>query len=507
MIANPSNLLAHHADRRPDSLALEFEGRCLTWDELHRRVSVSAAALGQAGVHEGDVVGVLLHNSLWPIEIMFAVAHLGAVYMPLNWRLAGPELRYILDHSEAKLLVTESEFQEISELGGEEKPRVVSVDPSSRWQEFEELRSAGGAVPDPAEVAQDQLARLMYTSGTTARPKGVMVTFGNIAAKNLAHIVEFGIGRYHRNLVSGPLYHTAALDGTTTTFLEVGAPTFILRRFDVEATLAAIERHRITHVWLAPVMINAILRDPRLTEFDLSSLELLMNGGEKLPLHLIERCLSAFENAWLADGYGMTETVSGDAYLDAHHTIEKRGSVGKPVYNAEIRIVDPFDRPVEPGVAGEIVMRGPKVCRGYFKDAEATANAMRGGWLHTGDVGLVDEDGFLFIVDRLKDMIKTGGENVASLEIERVVYEHPSVSDVAVVGKDDPEWLEVPVAFVVRRDETLDQADLLEFCRARLASFKVPKEVHFVAELPRNPSGKILKRELRDRVRGEVTSP
>jgi acyl-CoA synthetase (AMP-forming)/AMP-acid ligase II len=516
MIANPAQVLAHHADRHTDELALVSEALSLTWSELHERVQLTAGALTALGVGPGDPVAVLLHNSTWPIELMYASAHIGAVYMPLNWRLAGPELNYIINHAQAKLLVSEHELAGLVREAGELcVAETVSVDGNCGWSELETVRAGSATMATAVEVERDQLARLMYTSGTTARPKGVMISFGNIEAKNLAHIVEFGICRAHRNLVCGPLYHTAALDGTTTTFLQVGGPTFIMRRFDPLMVFDAIERHGITHVWMAPAMINAVLREKTLLERDLRSVELLMNGGEKMPVPLIQRTLDAFPNAWFADGYGMTETVSGDAYLGSAFTLSKLGSVGKPVLNVELMIVDDADQPVPVGTSGEIVMRGPKVCTGYFRDPEASALTFRGGWLHTGDVGVIDEDGFLFIVDRLKDMIKTGGENVASLEVERVIQQHPAVSEVAVIGRPDPQWSEVPVAYVVCPAEPPSEEELLDFCRERLASFKVPNAIRFVDELPRTPSGKVLKRDLRasdvselgGAAQGEVVSP
>jgi acyl-CoA synthetase (AMP-forming)/AMP-acid ligase II len=247
-------------------------------------------------------------------------------------------------------------------------------------------------------------------------------------------------------------------------------------------------------------MVNAVLRVEDIDRYDLSSVRVLVDGGEKMPLQLIERVLRAFPNAWFADAYGLTETVSGDTFLDKGRVTEKLGSVGKPVLHTEIRIVDELDRPVAPGVHGEIVVRGPKVCKGYWRDAEATARAFRGGWFHTGDVGYLDDDGYLYVVDRLKDVIISGGENIASLEVERVIYSHDDVVEAAVVGSPHPRWNEVPVAYVVIRPGSTVGAEALDrFCAERLARFKSPKAFRFVDELPRNPSGKVLKRELRER--------
>jgi acyl-CoA synthetase (AMP-forming)/AMP-acid ligase II len=347
-------------------------------------------------------------------------------------------------------------------------------------------------------VAADNIHRLMYTSGTTGRPKGVMITHANLAWKNLAHIIEFGFTGADLGLACGPLYHVGALDLTTTSLIAAGATVIIHRSFDAAAVVEELERSQVSTVWLAPAMVNAIMALPDVGGHDLSSVRLIINGGEKMPIPLIERIQRTFPSAWFADAYGLTETVSGDTFLDRDSIITKLGSVGRPCLYLELEIWDERGGSVPPGTSGEIVMRGPKVFPGYWRDLEATAAAFAGGWFHTGDIGVRDEDGYLFIVDRLKDMIVSGGENIASSEVERVLYEHASVLEAAVVGRPDDRWGETPVAFVVVRDGAeVTAEELVEHCRARLARYKVPREVTFLDALPRNPSGKVLKRELR----------
>ncbi len=339
----------------------------------------------------------------------------------------------------------------------------------------------------------------MYTSGTTGRPKGVMITHANLAWKNFAHIVEFGFTNADLGLACGPLYHVGALDLTTTSLIAAGASTLIHRVFEARAVVDEIERSRVTVVWLAPAMVRAIMALPDIEARDLSSVRVIINGGEKMPIPLIERVQRTFPAAWFADAYGLTETVSGDTFLDRDSLVRKLGSVGRPCLYVELDVVDEHGESVPTGARGEVVLRGPKVFKGYWRDPEATATAFAGGWFHTGDVGVRDDDGYLFIVDRLKDMIVSGGENIAGSEVERVLYEHESVVEAAVVGRPDERWGEVPVAFVVlTTGASTTPEDLIEHCRARLARFKVPKHVTLVAELPRNPSGKVLKRELRD---------
>jgi acyl-CoA synthetase (AMP-forming)/AMP-acid ligase II len=289
-----------------------------------------------------------------------------------------------------------------------------------------------------------------------------------------------------------------ALDLTTTTLIAAGATVIVHRQFDAAAVVDELERSRVTTVWLAPAMVNAIMALPDVEQRDLSSVRVIINGGEKMPIPLIERIQRTFPSAWFADAYGLTETVSGDTFLDRASIIAKLGSVGRPCLHLELDVWDEEGRSMAPGERGEIVLRGPKVFQGYWRDAEATERAFAGGWFHTGDIGVRDEEGYVWIVDRLKDMILSGGENIAGSEVERVLYEHPAVLEAAVVGQPDPKWGEVPVAYVVLREGAEATADeLVEHCRSQLAKFKVPKAVSFLAALPRNPSGKVLKRELR----------
>jgi acyl-CoA synthetase (AMP-forming)/AMP-acid ligase II len=322
----------------------------------------------------------------------------------------------------------------------------------------------------------------------------------NLAWKNYAHIAEFGLTGADVGLACGPLYHVGALDLTTTSLIAVGATTIIHGTFDAERVVDEIEGSRVTTVWMAPSMVRSVLDLPRVEERDLSSVRLLIGGGEKMPIPFIERLQRAFPSAWFADAYGLTETVSGDTFLDRASTRTKLGSVGRPCQYLELEIWDEHGTPLPPGERGEVVLRGPKVFKGYWRDLEATSVAFAGGWFHTGDIGLKDDDGYVYIVDRLKDMIVSGGENIASSEIERVLYEHEAVLEAAIVGRPDTRWGEVPVAYVVvHAGATTTPDELVEHCRGQLARFKVPKAVVLIDALPRNPSGKVLKRELRDR--------
>jgi fatty-acyl-CoA synthase len=499
---NWCNVLTHHAGRTPDKVLTLFEGEAVTYGAMARHVAALAGGLAGRGVGPGDVVAILSYNCPEFLEALFAANHLGAIAMPINWRLAAPEVRYILDHSGARALVCDVALLHLADeatSGLDESLVRVSMSPvdTTGWTSLGDLRVRSQGA-QPVAAAGDDVHRLMYTSGTTGRPKGVMLTHANLAWKNLAHIVEFGFTSADLGLACGPLYHVGALDLTTTSLIAAGATTIVHRAFDAAAVVDEVECSRVTAVWLAPAMVNAIMSLPDIEQRDLSSIRVVINGGEKMPIPLIERIQRVFPSAWFADAYGMTETVSGDTFLDRESIITKLGSVGRPCLYLELDLWDEDGTTVPAGEQGEIMMRGPKVFKGYWRDEEATVAAFTDGWFHTGDIGVRDEDGYLFIVDRLKDMIVSGGENIASSEIERVLYEHDAVLEAAVVGRPDARWGEVPVAFVALRpgaDATPDA--LIAHCQAQLARFKVPKEVTFVEALPRNPSGKVLKRELR----------
>ena len=498
-------VLEHHARRRPDAPLAVSDGRTVSYCEILAWTRHLAAGLADRGVDRGDVVGLLSYNSLEFLATIFAANTLGAVAMPVNWRLAGPELRYLLEHSGARAFVCDADLVELGEAAsaGLDQPlaRVIVPTPevtgAGGWEPFDAL-AAADPVGERTPTGGDDVHRLMYTSGTTGRPKGVMITHANLAWKNHAHVTEFGFTADDVGLACGPLYHVGALDLVTTTMIAVGATTIVHRSFDAARVVDEIERSRVSLVWMAPAMLRAVLDEPGVEERDLSSVRAIIAGGEKLPIPFIDRLERTFPSAWLADAYGLTETVSGDTFLDRASVRTKLGSVGRACLYLDLEIWDEQGMPVPAGERGEVVLRGPKVFAGYWRDPEATERAFAGGWFHTGDVGTKDDDGYVYIVDRLKDMIISGGENIAGSEVERVLDEHAAVLEVAVVGRPHERWGEVPVAYVVPRPDARPTADeLIEHCRSQLAKFKVPADVVFLDALPRNPSGKVLKRELR----------
>ncbi|WP_031468465.1 acyl-CoA synthetase [Sciscionella sediminilitoris] len=495
---NFAAVLDHNTGRYPDKTVLTMGGTRLTNRDLHSRVNALAASLLELGIAQGDNVALLMYNHVEFVETILALNRIGAAFLPLNYRLSPAEWEYILGNAEASAIVTEEEFADVvAEIPLAQ--RILLGRGRAGWKSYDELiaRNLGARVP-VVPVEPHDLQRLMYTSGTTSRPKGVCISHDNLLYKNLAHIVEFGITSADTTLVCGPLYHVGALDLPGIGTLHAGGSLILTRKFDAAEVLELIEGERPSNIWLAPSMMNALLQRPDIAERDTSSIRFIIGGGEKMPVPLIERIRAAFPSAWFSDAYGLTETASGDTFNDAEHMLAKAGSVGKPVVHLRVRIVDGNGAEVPQGRLGEITLSGPKVFGGYWRDAEATAKAIRDGWFHTGDVGRVDEDGYLYVEDRKKDMIVSGGENIATPEVERVLYEHPDVLEAAVIGVAHERWGEVPKAFVVlRQGAALEAAELIAFCRERLAKFKAPAEIQFLDELPRTPSGKVLKRDLR----------
>jgi fatty-acyl-CoA synthase len=489
---NLSSFVAFHARQTPGRCALKYRDEEITYAAFERRIGIVGGWLASRGIGPDDVVAVLMKNSAAFLDIAFAASHIGAIFLPINYRLASDEIAYIVENSGARLLIADEEF-DASAAG---PAPIVLVDVAAQSNA---TRLAPDAKPATAHRRRtSDLMRLMYTSGTTDRPKGVMLTYENIYWKSADHVLALGLSRDTRLLVAGPLYHVGALDLPGIAVLWQGGMLSIQRDFDAAQCLAAIEADRLNAAWLAPVMTTSMLTHQNRGRYDVSSLRWAIGGGEKTPEARIRAFSQYFTNARYIDAYGLTETGGGDTFMQPGLEIAKIGSTGRPVAHVEIEIRDDAGRRVAPGENGEICLRGPKVTPGYWKDPEKTAAAFFGDWFRSGDVGYLDEDGFLYLTDRKRDMIISGGENIASSEVERVIYELPQVREVAVIGMPDQRWGERPVAVVVLADSTtLELPDLTAHCRKRLASFKVPKQLIIRDRLPRNPSGKVLKRVLR----------
>ena len=493
-----SSFIAFHAGQNPARCALKYRGEEISYGEFHDRIRRVGGWLAARGIGPDDVVAVLMKNSAAFLDIAFAVSHIGAVFLPINFRLSADEVAYIVENSGARVLIADDELA--STATG---PAPVVLLDGAMQANAARLAPEGKLAPACYRRPSD-LMRLMYTSGTTDRPKGVMLSYDNMYWKSAAQSIALGLNRDTRLLVVGPLYHVGALDLPGIGVLWQGGMLSIQRNFDAEQTLAAIDGDKLTAAWFAPVMTAGLLACPTRDRYDVSSLRWAIGGGERTPEARIRTFSQYFTNARYIDGYGLTETCGGDTLMEAGREIEKIGSTGRPIAHVEIEIRDDAGKQLPPGENGEICLRGPKVTRGYWKDPAKTAASFAGDWFRTGDIGYLDEDGFLFLTDRKKDMIISGGENIASSEVERVIYELPQVREVAVIGLPDERWGEKAVAIVVLAEGAgLELSDLADHCRTRIAGYKVPKKLIVSDSLPRNPSGKVLKRILREELEDE----
>lgn len=498
---NLSSFIRAHARDTPNRVAISYEGRETDYATLYRSVRAVAGLLRGHGIGPDLTVAILMKNSPAFIQVAMAASHLGAISLPINFRLSAEEVAYIAGDAGAKLFVVDAE---LAQLVPEGLPRIVVTREAQR--DAAVLASGEPAQDEPATREPGDLLRLMYTSGTTDRPKGVMHSYENFYFKCADNLIALGLGPQTRLLVVGPLYHVGAFDLPGVGVLWAGGMMSIQREFDAEATLALIERERLNAAWLAPVMTTALLTCPDAARFDLSSLEWVVGGGERTPESRVVQFGQMFRNARYIDAYGLTETCAGDTMMPRGYELTKLGSAGRALMHLAIAIRDDDGNDLPTGAEGEICLRGPKVTSGYWNDPDKTAAAFfPGGWFRTGDVGYLDAEDFLFITDRKKDMIISGGENIASSEVERAIQMLPEVLECAVIGVPDDRWGERPVAFLVLRSgAALEEDALRAHCRAELAGFKVPDRFIFREDLPRNASGKVLKRELRDEVLGSL---
>lgn len=493
-MVNLSAAILRWARAEPTRPSLMYRDQRLGYGELAARVAATAGSLRARGIGDGDIVALLMKNSAGFIELALAVSHLGAVLLPINYRLGADEVEYIVGHAGVKLLLADEELRELAGGFG----NVVFVDEAAQ-SDSRRLGPVAEPVWEPQVRRAEDLFRLMYTSGTTDRPKGVIHSYANYHWKCLDHIAVLGLHGGERLLVVGPLYHVGAFDLPGLAVLQMGGMLAVQREFEPEETLALIARERLTAGWMAPVMLNRLLALPDRERFDVSSFRWQIGGGERTPEERIRKFSSLFKSGRYIDGYGLTESCSGDTLMEAGREIEKIGSTGRALPHVEIRICDDDGRQLPSGEAGEICLRGPKVTSGYWRDPEKTAASFHPGqWFRTGDIGYLDGEGFLFLTDRKKDMIISGGENIASSEVERVLYQLPQVLEAAAVGLPDERWGErVAAVVVLRPGTTLSLEELQSFCRGKLGGFKLPKELVLRETLPRLPSGKVLKRVLR----------
>lgn len=496
---------------RPDKTAIVFEGERLSYAELDRRSSRVANTLIAAGLKPGGRVAHLGKNTLAYFELLFGVAKAGGVMVGINWRLAPPEVRFILEDADAHILFADEALFSVADealkgRGGIEQAIALDGDHAG-WLAFADWRDAADDADPRVAVDPGDVVFQMYTSGTTGHPKGAEIThFAAVAPRGRDHMIAEGEG-WHRwtgeevQLVQAPVFHLTgnvwALIG-----LAAGAALVVHQEFDIARILADIEGEGITHAIFVPAMMLAILQHPRAAETDYSRLKTIYYGASPIPLDLLRKAVAVF-GADFIQLYGMTEIGGSATWLPpgAHDPAgenPRMRSAGKPFPWAEIKIVGPQGEALPPGAVGEVAIRIDTLMRGYWKRPEATEQSIREGWFFTGDAGYLDSDGFVYIHDRVKDMIISGGENIYPAEVESALFGHPAVKDVAVIGVPSEKWgEEVKAVVVAKPGAEVGEADLIAYARERIAGYKCPKSVDFVEALPRNATGKLLKRELR----------
>ena len=501
--------VARHARMTPERVAFRFLGVDTTWAQLHERVHRLAGALERRGVQRGDRVALLTLNRTEFFEAVLATNALGAIAVPVNFRLTPPEVAFIVRDCGARAVFTETALAPLVAAVRAEVPELSLVvrmgpanpaDPSSDVLAYDDLvaEDTQAAVRD---LPEDTVALILYTSGTTGHPKGAMLSHGNLAAQSLTCIRAFASHPDDIAMMAAPSFHVAAL-GAVAPNLQLGIRTVIhpLREFSPTDVLEAWERERVTTVFLVPAQWQAVCAEPSAPTRDLA-LRCISWGAAPASDSLLRRMSEVFPDARNVAVFGQTEMSPITCVLDGEDALRKLGSVGRVVPTVEAMVVDPVMDPVPVGEVGEIVYRGPTLMQGYWGNPEATREAFAGGWFHSGDLVRQDDEGFVWVVDRTKDMIISGGENIYCAEVENAIAEHPDVVEVAVVGRPDERWGEVAVATLSLRPgaSPMTSEELRGFLTGRLAAYKHPTDVHVVEALPRNASGKVVKAQLRQR--------
>jgi len=500
----------------PDKVAIVFEGKRYTFSQLNERVNRLANGLSSLGVNKGDRVALLQVNCNQCVETYFAVAKLGAIYVPLNFRVKGNELTYMLNSAEANTLFVGERYIDLINSMRPDLTSVhhfISIDSKHNGMlYYEDLVSSSPAEEVVTEIDDSDTTILMYTAGTTGVPKGVMLSHSSFGIYVLENVTPADPELEERNILTVPLYHVAGIQAMMAAIY--GGRTLVTQRqFEAKEWLGLVEKEKANRVMMVPTMLKQLIDHPDFNNYDLSSLRVITYGAAPMPLEVIKKALDVFPGVSFINAFGQTETASTITALSPEdHSIsgteeerEKKlkrlASIGKPMSDVEMKVVDEEERELPTGEVGEILARGPRVMTGYWKDEEKTEKTIdKDGWVHTGDVGYVDEDGYFFLAGRATDMIIRAGENISPEEVEAVLHSHSKIEEAAVIGVPDEEWGEQPRAIIVlKQGETTTPEEIMEYCRAELASFKRPRSVILVDSLPRNPMGKVLKRELREK--------
>jgi O-succinylbenzoic acid--CoA ligase len=480
------NWLKQRAELTPDRLAIKTDEDVLSFQQLHARVKQRAHLLSLSGIKSGNHTAILMKNSIEMVETIYAVMSIGAVAVMLNTRLSDHELEWQVLDVEAVHIICNQEF--LGKINGlQDKGNIIVSE--DIHQVNDEVHSIINVDED---YSPDQVATIMYTSGTTGNPKGVMQTFGNHWSSAIGSALNLGLQSNDRWLLAVPLFHISGLSILIRSVI-YGMGIILLERFDANKMNEAIIQDKVTIVSVVTTMLQQMLEKLDKQQYP-DSFRCMLAGGGPVPKSLLEECQT--RQIPVYQTYGMTETSSQVVTLTPEHSMKKLGSAGKPLFSCQIKIVKDGKECLA-NEEGEILVKGPNITKGYWKRAEATAEAIQDGWLHTGDQGYKDNDGFLFVLDRRSDLIISGGENVYPAEIEAILLSHPKIKDAGVVGVEDEKWGQTPYAFVVLYEE-LSKVELVEYCKERLAAYKVPKDFNIMKELPRNASNKLLRRELKD---------
>jgi len=495
-------MLARKARKHPDKQCIVFEGKRWTYSETNKRVNRLANALLNRGVGQGDRVALMMQNCSEYLECYFALCKIGAIAVPINFRYVGNEIVFQVNNSGSKAMIIGQEYVETVMNARQEMPGIETLicigEKKAEVENYENVLIESREGEPPIDVEEDDAAFIMYTAGTTGKPKGAVLTQRGQMLNASVYAMEAGLNKDEIYLCIPPLFHEAALCLCLATFYP-GGSVVIMKQFDPEEVLKLITEEKATYVYMVPAMAIRFLQLHGLGESDTSSLLRWGTGASIMPLELKEKVRRFFPHVGFVEFFGQTEMSPGVTILHPQDAYAHLGSVGQVQTNVEIRIVDDNDNDVPRGEVGEGIYRGPTVLKEYWNNPEATAEAVRDGWFHSGDLIRMDEDGFVYVVDRKKDMIISGGENIYPAEIEEVLYTSPKILEVAVIGVPDPEWGESVKAFVVLKPgEKMSVHEVIEMSKANLASYKKPKFVEFVDQLPRNPAGKVLKTVLRE---------
>ncbi|SPF31968.1 Long-chain fatty-acid-CoA ligase [Syntrophobacter sp. SbD1] len=504
---NIGHYLALNARRHPDKVAVTYNDRTYTYDTFNRTVNRMANGLRELGTQKGEKVALMMTNTdAFPV-CYFALAKIGAVIVPVNFRLVASEVNYILKQSESVAVITDDTFEQIIQEAIKDVPAVrhVITAPAAKVAghlSFHNVLSADEGEPGIKIVPEDDL-QILYTSGTTGRPKGALFDHMRVFKANIAMTGTLGFSSDDRFLHVAPLFHAAQLNIFLNPGIFLGASHFIVREFNPVKTLELIEKHQITFFFGVPTMYNMLLHVPNAADFNLSSIRCCGYGAAPMAATLVQQSMDLFKTNQFYSLAGLTEGGPSGVYLSPHDHQTKIGCSGKhPLLLTEVKLVDSDGNDVAPGVHGEVLLRGETMMKEYFKKDAETAETVVDGWLHTGDLAVKDEEGFITFVDRIKDMIISGGENIYSVEVENALYKFPKVFEAAVVGTPDPVWGEKVNAIVVLKPgETADGLEIQEFCRQNMAGYKIPGNVVFVDSLPRNASGKLLKYKIREQLK------